>query len=89
MQRITRMAAEPRRPGDNVKRQIGRAAWRLGLSYRRARSFWYGDASAAVRAHEADHLRALLPRLLRERRRVLLVEADAVRAQLRAIAASR
>ena len=82
MQRITRLAAEPRRDGDNIKRQIARAAWRLGISQRRARSFWYAESQAAVRAHEADKLRAALPRLLRERRRVLLAEAAIIKTQL-------
>jgi hypothetical protein len=53
---IARRAAEPCDAGDSVKAAIGRAARRLGLSYRRARSFWYGQGSP--RAAEADRLRA-------------------------------
>ena len=38
---------------------IGRAARRLRLGYGRARALWYGDRRVAVRAEEADRLRAL------------------------------
>jgi hypothetical protein len=55
---IVREAAEPREAGDSVKAAIGRAARRLGLSHGRARGLWYGDARVAVRADEADRLRA-------------------------------
>lgn len=57
MSMITRAAAEPYVPGDSVKAQIGRAARALGLNYRRARSFWNAEPTAAVRAQEADALR--------------------------------
>lgn len=58
MQMICREAAEPWFPGDSVKLGINRAARKLGIGYRRARSFWYGD-EVAVRADEADKLRAI------------------------------
>ncbi len=74
MQGIVRGAAEPWAPGDGVKAGIGRAARRLGLRYRRARSFWYGER-AAVRALEADALRTRNRELLAERRRRITAEA--------------
>lgn len=57
MQSIIRAAAEPWSPGDSAKAAIRRAARNTGLTFRRARTFWYGE-SAAVRAAEADALRA-------------------------------
>jgi hypothetical protein len=81
MQSITRRAAEPWMPGDNVKGAIGCAARALGIGYRRARSFWYGE-SVAVRAAEADQLRAAEKLLLAARRRRLEQELAAIRARL-------
>jgi hypothetical protein len=64
MQGIVHLAAEPLRPCDNVKSLIGRAADALGISYRRARSFWYGSTEQVlVRDEEAARLRAERDRL--------------------------
>lgn len=57
MQDLVRQASEPWLPGDSVKAAIGRAARRLGLPHRRARTLWYA-APAAVLAWEADQIRA-------------------------------
>jgi hypothetical protein len=81
MQSITRRAAEPWLPGDSVKAAIGRAARTLGIGYRRARSFWYGE-SVAVRAFEADQMRAAETLLLTQRRQRLEQELAALRARL-------
>jgi hypothetical protein len=84
LQRITRLAAGPIDANDNIKSAIARAARRLGLNYRRARSFWYASPETAVRAVEADRLRAAEVRLLREQRLRLLAEADEIEARLNA-----
>ena len=81
MQSITRRAAEPWQPGDSVKAAIGRAARTLGIGYRRARSFWYGE-SVAVRAIEADQMRAAEALLLTRRRQRLEHELAAIKARL-------
>jgi hypothetical protein len=81
MQAITRNAAGPWQPGDSVKAAIGRAARTLGIGYRRARSFWYGE-QVAVRAFEADRMRAAETLLLGERQRRLEHELAAIRARL-------
>jgi hypothetical protein len=64
MQGITRLAAEPVPPGDNVKGAIGRAARALHLTYRRAYSLWYGAEKTLVREEEAARLRVERTRLL-------------------------
>lgn len=64
MQGIVRAAAQPYEPGEPVKGAIVRAARRLGMNYRRARAYWYGEVRL-VPAHEADHLRALRPHFFR------------------------
>lgn len=81
MQAITRGAAGPWLPGDSVKAAIGRAARTLGIGYRRARSFWYGEP-VSVRAIEADRMRAAELRLLSHRQRRLMQELAAIRARL-------
>jgi hypothetical protein len=81
MQTITRRAAEPWLPGDSVKAAIGRASRALGIGYRRARSFWYGEA-VAVRAIEADRMRAAEQALLAKRRQRLEHELAAIEARL-------
>ncbi len=81
MQSITRNAAGPWQPGDSVKAAIGRAARTLGIGYRRARSFWYGE-TVAVRAIEADQMRAAETRLLTQRRQRLEQELATLRARL-------
>lgn len=81
MQSITRSAAGPWQPGDSVKAAIGRAARTLGIGYRRARSFWYGEA-VSVRAFEADRMRAAEQLLLQQRQRRLMQELAAIRARL-------
>lgn len=83
MQGIVRRAAEPREPSDSVKAAIRRAARRLGLSHRRATTFWYGR-SCAVRATEADRLREADLRLLKERGRRIESELNGIRASIAA-----
>lgn len=80
MQRIVREAAEPWSPGDSVKAAIGRAARALGLPFRRARTFWYASP-CAVRAEEADQLRARDRALVEERLRRLEAEIELLRAR--------
>jgi hypothetical protein len=82
MQRITRLAAEPRVSDDSAKAAINRAARRLGISFRRARSFWYASPDAAVRAAEADRLRAEEVRILASRRIRLEQELDWIEARI-------
>jgi hypothetical protein len=82
MQRITRLAAEPRVADDSAKAAINRAARRLGISFRRARSFWYASPDAAVRAIEADRIRAEETRILASRRIRLEQELDWIEARL-------
>lgn len=79
MMQIVRGAAEPWHPGDSVKVGIGRAARRLGLGYRRAQSLWYGTAPA-IRADEADKLRAARLVLAGERIHRLQIEIETLRA---------
>jgi hypothetical protein len=81
MQSITRNAAGPWQPGDSVKAAIGRAARALGINYRRARSFWYGE-SVAVRATEADRMRAAETLMLKQRRQRLEQELATIKAKL-------
>ena len=81
MQAITRAAAEPWVPGDSVKAAIGRAARTLGIGYRRARSFWYGD-EVAVRAIEADRMRIAELHLLTQRQQRLRAELALIKARL-------
>jgi hypothetical protein len=81
MQAITRLASEPWEPGDSVRVAISRAAHALGLSYRRARSFWYGDA-VSVRAFEADQIRAAERAFLVKRRRRLQRELTVIEERL-------
>jgi hypothetical protein len=83
MQSITRRAAEPWLPGDSVKAAIGRASRALGIGYRRARSFWYGE-TVAVRAIEADRMRAAELALLTQRQLRLVQELAAIGARLNA-----
>lgn len=81
MQGIVRRAAEPGTPGENIKGAINRSARRLGLSYRRADTFWYGRR-CAVLALEADRLRAAELSLLVERRARLTAELSQVTARI-------
>ena len=64
MQNIVRRAAQPCEPGDSIKALINRAARRMGLQFRRARSIWYATPGTAIRAAEADALRVAELRLL-------------------------
>lgn len=63
MQQIVRHAARPYEPGERIAALINRSARRLGLNYRRARAYWYGEVRM-IPSHEADRLRALKPSLL-------------------------
>lgn len=53
---LLRQVAEPRPVGDSVKAAIGRAARRLGFSWRRTKTIWYGETSR-IGAEEMDALR--------------------------------
>jgi hypothetical protein len=81
MQSITRRAAEPWLPGDSVKAAIGRASRTLGIGYRCARSFWYGE-TVSVRAFEADQMRAAELALLSQRQERLRHELALITARL-------
>lgn len=59
MRSLVRRAAEPGRAGESVKAAIGRAARVLGLSYGRAKRYWYGEVQVPP-AHEVDAARAML-----------------------------
>jgi len=68
MQAIVRMAAEPRQPVDGIKAAVGRAAKALGISYRRAMTFWYGyTEKVLVTEAEAARLRRQRERLYEHR----------------------
>jgi hypothetical protein len=73
MQAIVRFAAEPTRAGELVKAQINRAARILGLTPRRAETFWYGRPGRVL-AEEADAMRAWREHAKRTRRDRLLAE---------------
>jgi hypothetical protein len=81
MQAIVRLASQPWEPGDSVRVAITRAADVLGLSYRRARSFWYQEV-VSVRAVEADRMRAAERVLLAKRYRVIQHELAAIEVRL-------
>jgi hypothetical protein len=83
MQRITRTAAEPWACGDSVKLGIRRASRTLGISYRRAKAFWYGE-DCAVLAREADRLRIEELRLIAAKRQRLEREMAEITARLNA-----
>ena len=53
-----RRLSEPVRAGESVKALIAKAARKVGLSYSRAFSLWYGRG--VVRAEELERVRALL-----------------------------
>ena len=89
MQTIVRRAADlGAAPGESVKAAIGRAAHRLGLTYRRTYTFWYG-AHCAVLATEADRLRTAELRLLAESQHRLATELNKVTTRLNALERSR
>lgn len=79
MRDIVMDAALPVEQGESVKVRIARASRRLGLSFSRVRTFWYGTART-VHAHEADRLRAAHLEILDRK----LASLDADRAALRA-----
>jgi hypothetical protein len=70
MQQIVRAAAQPYEPGEGIKAAINRSARRLGLNFRRARAYWYGEVRL-VPADEADRLRAARVDVARDRAREL------------------
>jgi hypothetical protein len=84
MQRITKLAAEPRLADDSVKAAIRRASTRLEITYRRARSFWYASPDTVVRASEAERLRAEEGRFLVKQRMRIEQELDLIEARARA-----
>lgn len=53
---LLRAIAEPRPVGDSVKAAIRRAARKVGLTFSRAKSIWYGDAHT-ISSVEMDALR--------------------------------
>lgn len=81
MSAIVREAAEPGYAGESVKAAIRRAAFRLALSYRRAKSYWYGDVKL-VPAHEADRLRKAKRQILRDRASRLNSELEILQLRL-------
>ena len=83
MQRITRTAAEPWASGDSVKLGIRRASRTLGISYRRAKAFWYGE-DCSVLAREADRLRIEELRIIAAKRQRLELELEAITTRLNA-----
>ena len=83
MQRITRTAAEPWASGDSVKLGIRRASRTLGISYRRAKAFWYGE-DCSVLAREADRLRIEELHLITAKRERLERELQEITARLNA-----
>lgn len=56
--RLVQIAAEPRPPGDTVKRAVGRAALALGWRFGRTEDIWYG-ASRRIDSDEMDALRRI------------------------------
>jgi hypothetical protein len=89
MRAIVRRAGDPgTMNSESVKAMINRAARRLGLGYRRTRTFWYGSR-CTVLAIEADQMRAAELRLLAERQSHLRLELNHVTAQLDALERSR
>ncbi|MEJ0017506.1 MAG: GIY-YIG nuclease family protein [Acetobacteraceae bacterium] len=66
-----------------TKERIARSAERLGITGRRARSLWYMSPKTAIRAHEADRIRAICRSLLAERVDRLEQQAEAARTALR------
>ena len=83
MQRITRTAVEPWASGDSVKLGIRRASRTLGISYRRAKAFWYGE-DCAVLAREADRLRIEELKIIAAKRERLEKELHDITARLNA-----
>jgi hypothetical protein len=53
---LVRQCAEPRKPGELVKKAIFRASRRLEMPVSRTREIWYGDARR-IDAEEMDRLR--------------------------------
>jgi hypothetical protein len=84
MQAIVWEAGQPWRPGQNVKGAIARAARRLGISDRRAKTFWYRQP-AAVLAQEADRLREVRALLDAEKLKRLDNERAVIRGRLEAL----
>jgi hypothetical protein len=66
MTQIVREAAGPRAQDDTIERQIDRASRYLGLPFRRARAYWYGEVRN-IPAHEAEQLRFKQRQILRAR----------------------
>jgi hypothetical protein len=59
MKSLVRRAAEPARSGESTKTEIARAARVLGLTYGRAKRYWYGEIQVPP-AHEVDAARAAI-----------------------------
>jgi hypothetical protein len=84
MQAIVRMAAEPRPVADSLKAALRRSSAALGISYRRAMSFWYGHTERVrVTPDEAERLRAEADRLRLLRIERLEREIAELRAEVR------
>jgi hypothetical protein len=81
MRDIVMDAALPVEQGESVKVRIARASRRLGLSFSRVRTFWYGTARS-VHAFEADKLRAARLEILDQRLAAIEAEHDRLRARL-------
>lgn len=81
---VVRTVAEPWTPGDSVKAAIRRASDLLGISFRRAKSFWYCEPSAILAA-EMAHLESAYAATLRRRSSYLRAESQLVAARIAAL----
>ena len=72
---LVRRSAEPVQAGESIKALIRRSATRLGLSFGRAKRYWYSEIRT-VPAHEADKIRARAARILRERKQVQAMDNE-------------
>ena len=84
MTAIVREAAEPSVLGEHIAAAIDRAARRLGLSYRRAKAYWYQE-TRLVPAHEADKLRRARRQMMRDRAARLNAELATLQLRLSAL----
>lgn len=72
---LVRRSAEPVQAGESIKALIRRSATRLGLTFGRAKRYWYSEIRT-VPAHEADKIRARAARILRERKQVQAMDNE-------------
>lgn len=86
LQDFVGVAAGPREWGDNRKSWLARGAARLGITYQRARAFWYGRVGN-VPAHEWETLKRRARRVAEEQaaRHAHVAEIRAAIERLRSI----